>query len=87
MPVASRPQIARYTDPAIHAYAITPSDSTTITVTRGIYIGGAGDVTVLMACDDNSVVFTAVNAGTILPLSVQKVLATGTTATSIVGLA
>lgn len=74
---------------AIHAFTVTKSDSTVFTQpTRYIYVGGAGDVAVLMSGDvsPNSVIFKAVPVGTVLSLSVQQVLSTGTTATNILGL-
>jgi len=54
--------------------------------TRGLYVGGAGDVAVTMAEDGNNVTFVGVLAGSILPVQVTKVLSTGTTATNIVAL-
>lgn len=69
-----------------YAAAVTKSDATVLPATRGLYIGGAGDVAVSMAADDSSVTFTAVPAGTVLPVRVKKVLSTGTTATTIVAL-
>jgi len=68
------------------AFAVTPSDSTIFPTTRGLYVGGAGNINVRMAEDDNIVLFTAVQVGTILPVQVTQVLATSTTATSIVAL-
>lgn len=74
---------------AIHGFAVTKSDSTVFaTATRYLYVGGAGNIAVLMAGDvsPNSVIFTAVPVGTMLPISVTQVLSTGTTATNILGL-
>lgn len=68
------------------AFAVTASDTTVLPTTRGLYIGGAGNVAVTMAEDGNNVTFVGVLAGSILPVQVTKVLATGTTATSIVAL-
>ncbi len=73
--------------PATSAFAITPNNSTQLTsVTRAVYVGGAGNLTVLMDNDTSNVTFTGVPAGSILPIRVRLVAATGTTATSIVGL-
>lgn len=73
-------------EPAMFAEAITTSDSVELTaVTRAIYVGGAGNIAVVMF-GGQSVTFTAAVAGTILPIRVKKVLATGTTATAMVGL-
>lgn len=77
---------ANATVAAHSAFAVTKSDSTIIPATRALYIGGAGDVAVTMAEDENNVTFVAVPAGSILPVQVIKILSTGTTATSIVAL-
>ena len=67
------------------AKAVTASVSTIIEVTRGLYVGGLGDVAVRMA-DGTSVTFSNVANGTLLPIQVDKVLSTGTTATLILAL-
>ncbi|MEG3124801.1 spike base protein, RCAP_Rcc01079 family [Sphingomonas sp. GB1N7] len=72
--------------PARRAAAITPNDTNIISTTRAILIGGAGDLAVLFADDTASVVLKGLVAGSILPIRVQKVLATGTTATNLVAL-
>lgn len=66
------------------ASAITTSDSAPNVFTR-LYIGGAGDVAVVTEAG-NTVTFTAVPVGTQLDIRVKQVLATGTTATNIVGM-
>lgn len=72
---------------AVAGFAVTPSDSTVFSSThRALYIGGAGDVTVRMVRDGSQLTFSAVPVGTLLPVSVDKVLATGTTATLILAL-
>lgn len=72
---------------AHRASAITPSDVTIFQQpTRGIYIGGAGNITVDMADGGSSVLFVGLMAGVVYPFQVTRVYATGTTATSIVGL-
>lgn len=71
--------------PADNAVAVTPSDATVIPVTRGLYIGGAGNVNVRMH-GGGTVVFTAPAVGYILDIAVDKVLSTSTTATSILAL-
>ncbi len=68
--------------PANDAAAVTPSDSTAVSF-RGLYIGTIGTV-VLTTLAGNNVTFT--NVVGILPVGCTKVLATGTTATGIVGL-
>lgn len=73
--------------PAWNAAAITPHDSTNIAgaPTRMVYVGGAGSVTALMA-GGAVVTFTAVPAGTVLPIRVDRINSTGTTATALVAL-
>lgn len=73
--------------PAEHAVAVTPSDSTVLSyVTRGLWIGGAGNVKVDMFGGESGVTFSGVPAGTILPIAVTKVYSTNTTATLIIGI-
>lgn len=72
--------------PATSAAAVTPNNSTNLSnVTRALYVGGAGDVAVEMLSGD-TVTFSAAPVGTILPIRVNKVLFTGTTATLIIAL-
>ena len=72
--------------PAFGAFAVTPHDSNTLqTNTRALWVGGAGNIVVRML-DGNTVTFIAVNAGQLLPIQVDLVKSTLTTATSIVGL-
>lgn len=66
------------------AVAITPSDTAQQTY-RAIYVGGAGNVTVIPE-GGGSALFTAPPVGTIIPIRCVKVMATGTTATALVGL-
>lgn len=72
------------------AMAVTTNDAADLpTYAKALWIGGAGNVVVIPmnAVDDaNTVTFTAVPAGTLLPVQVRRVLNTGTTATLIVGL-
>ena len=72
---------------AIAAIAVTTSDSTNLSLgfTRGIYVGGSGDVAVTMA-DGNTVTFKSLAAGIIHPICVTRIWSTGTTATNIVAL-
>ena len=76
--------------PAANAVVVTPSDSADLLfVTRGLFVGGAGNISVIMgdqAVDATTVTFTGVLAGTILPIAVRRVRSTNTTATNIVAL-
>lgn len=79
----------RYNDniaSATKGAAVTASDSTTLTPTRAVYVGGAGNLAVLFAGDAAAVTLTGVAAGTLLPIQVTKVMSTNTTATSITAL-
>lgn len=72
--------------PATHGFAVTPSDTLDLPeTTRAVYVG-AGGALVLRLLSGQSVTFSGVSAGTILPVRADRVLATGTTATGIVGL-
>lgn len=72
--------------PAEHAFAVTPSDSADLAhVTRGLWVGGAGNISVDLNGGETAVVFSGVAAGTMLPLAVTRVRSTSTTATLIVG--
>lgn len=66
------------------AVAVTPDDANDLTngVTKGLYVGGSGDIKVDMA-DGSTAIFTGISAGMIHPLSVKRVHSTGTTATFI----
>ena len=75
--------------PGQRAHALTPDDGSDLShITRGIYIGTSGDVTVTLAKDPDGQFVTLRNlaAGGIHGLRVKRVWATGTTATDIVGL-
>ena len=63
----------------IYSQATNPSNGCVL------YVGGAGNVRVKMA-GGNDVTFTAVAAGSFLPINVIQVFATKTTATDIVAL-
>lgn len=49
------------------------------------YVGGAGDV-VIVDGNGYELTFTAVQAGTLLPIKCKEILQTGTTATDIIAL-
>lgn len=72
--------------PAAHAFAVTPNDSADLVeTTRALYVGATGSVAAVMA-SGSTVTFAAIQAGTTLPVRVTRVLATGTTASAVVGL-
>ena len=72
--------------PAERAFAITGNDSTDLTVfPRAIYVGGAGNVKVITLGGD-TVTFSGVLSGTVLPVRVKRVFSTDTTATNLIGI-
>lgn len=67
-------------------FAITKSDTVNFAFTvRGIYVGGTGDVVVVTE-RGNTVTFSAVPVGVILPVRAIRVNSTSTTATLMVGM-
>lgn len=73
--------------PATNAAVVTTNDSTDLgNVTRALYIGGAGNITVNMLGTGTNLTLNNVTAGTLLPIRVSRVWANGTTASSIVAL-
>ena len=74
-------------NPATDYFAITPHDSNNEAVAfRAIYVGVAGNVTVVSA-NGNVVTFKNAQAGSVLPVEGVRVNATNTSATDLVGLA
>lgn len=72
--------------PAEHAEVVTPSDSTDLgVVSRSLYIGGAGNVSVVML-SGATVTFSNLAAGSLLPVRVSRVRATGTSATNLLSI-
>lgn len=72
--------------PATKIVAVTPSDTVDLSPPcAALYIGGAGNVKVT-AVDGGTETFTAVPAGTILPVAASRVFSTLTTATSVIAL-
>ncbi len=79
-----------------NAVAVTPTDGTGANggisdangnhiTSAALYVGGAGALKVIMA-NGVTVTFSAVPAGTTIPIQVTQVLHTGTAATAIVAL-
>lgn len=86
MPDDTSLQATGLTAPARAAAAVTPADAATLDPpARGLYVGQAGDLRVRML-GGQTVTFVAVPGGSVLPLRVDRVFATGTTAASIVAL-
>lgn len=75
-------QAGAWAEPATKLAAVTPSDSTDLTMARGIHVSGAGNLAVRMVGDPDTTVTLAVVAGELLPIRVTRVMA-ATTATGI----
>jgi hypothetical protein len=82
--------VSTNTNAASTAFSITPDDNNDLTKNaRAIYVGtpgATGSLVVQMAGDGSQVTFVGIPAGTVLPIQVSRVLATGTTASTILGL-
>lgn len=73
-------------DPAESVLVITPNDSTDLSHrTRALFVGYGGHLSVEMA-DGTTVTFYNVQNGSILPIQIDVVNSTGTTASGILGL-
>ena len=85
----ARPHSANDLQSADGAFAITPDDGADLPfVTRAIFIKGNAslvDLAVVMV-DGSEVTFAGLATGIAHPFQVKRVLATGTTATGIIGL-
>ena len=84
-------EAAYFMTPALDAVAVTPNDSTEINPCRALYIGSGGHIKGVMSGDfagggGETVVFQSVASGTIIPISVKKVMDTSTNASNIVAL-
>ena len=73
--------------PAWRLQAVTPHDTNELAyLPKAIYVGGAGDLSLIGGGDTAPVVLAAVPAGSIIPVRAKIVRNTGTTATDIVAL-
>ena len=72
--------------PALNAYEVSLHDSNEIGnyVPKGIYVGQAGDIAMVMYGNSAEVTLKAVPAGTFLPICPKIIKAAGTSAASIV---
>ncbi len=74
------------TSPLERGFAVTPNDGSELSqVTRELYVGSGGSLALELKHGD-AIALVNVSDGARLPYRVRKVLATGTTASSIVGL-
>ncbi len=85
--MAAADDAARQTSvPARGGETVTPHDTTTLArVSRGLWVGVGGNVACLMA-GGQTLTFVGVPSGTLLPIAVQRVNSTDTTATTMVAI-
>lgn len=70
----------------VNAKAITPNDTTVFDPPyNAVWIGGAGNLVVVLV-GGQTLTITAAAVNTIYPFRIKQVLATGTTATGVIGL-
>lgn len=73
--------------PARRVFAVIPNDTTELAIMPKAIMAGADGVITLRAADDAADIDITVIAGVIYPIRARFIRATGTTATSIRGLA
>lgn len=72
--------------PAKNAAAVTPSNDNDLTTdARALYVGTSGNVRIITTGGD-TVTFTGVIGGSIIPIRTARVTATGTTASNILAI-
>lgn len=72
--------------PVSGGFAVTAEDDADLArATRAVIVAGGGDLAVQML-DGTRIVLPALAAGVVYPVRLARVLATGTTATGVVGL-
>jgi hypothetical protein len=73
-------------DPASSLRAVTPHASNELPNgrCRALWIGGAGNISVVAENDQDPVTINAVASGTLLPIRAKAVRVSGTTATGII---
>lgn len=75
-----------FTRPAVDGAVITKSDLAVFRPTRALWVGGAGAVSVRFADTQVTCLLSGIAAGTLLPLRVDMLYDTATTATLVAGL-
>ena len=74
------------TSPPEYAQEIAPSDQAALSfVTRALYVGGGGDVALRLQ-GGAEVIFRGLQTGSLIPIRIDKVKSSGTTATGLIGL-
>ena len=79
-------EVMQAVDTSLHAVAVVPSDTANLAVpAKRLWVGGVGNLTIMTGGGETTV-FTAVPAGTLLPVQALRVFSTGTTASLIVAM-
>ncbi len=74
------------TSPAVAGETIVPNDTADLAFcTRGLYVGATGTVVAVLISGDE-IVLNEAQAGSIYPLRIRRVKATGTNAAGLIGL-
>lgn len=74
--------------PATSAFAINPDDAATLPLaTRAIYVGSGGSMVAQMIDGGEDITFENLSPGSVLAIRLRAVRGTGTTASSLIGLA
>ena len=84
MPVSAINAQDTFHSPAVDAFEVTPAPVPFEFTTKGVYVGGTGNVVVEME-SGAQVTFIAVPGGTVLPIRAAKILPSST-ATNMVAL-
>lgn len=72
--------------PITHGFAVTPADDVDLSeITRAVYVGAGGTLAATLMTGA-VVTFEGLAGGTLLPVRIRRVHATGTSATAILGL-
>lgn len=76
----------QFSAPARRGFAIAASDAADLPAeTRAIYVGTGGDLALVLASGDQ-ITLAGIAGGMLLPVRARRVIATGTTASQLVGL-
>ncbi len=74
--------------PATRSFPVVPSDSAELaTLPKALYVGNGGTLAMQGPGDEVAVTWTNIPSGALIPFRAAKVMATGTSATDIVGIA
>ncbi len=73
--------------PARNVTLLTPDDNNDLAnVAKALWVGGAGNISLIAVDDSAAVTISGIAAGSVLPIRAKRVRSTGTTTTLIVNL-